>query len=303
MSGHDDRGSVQLQVTVFSKDRPAQLELLLRSLKRFWGGWGEHRITVLYAATSDDFARGYKEVRAVHPEFSYVSERDSDRAFREHVLALMGFEPYVAYLVDDNVFTAPFDLARPEFRLFAADPEIMALSLRMGPHMDYCYPADLHSAPPPFERGTVWEWRGLDGDWGYPMSLDGHVFRTAELRPLIEATSFANPNTLEEALALTPLPNPKLVCLPESVVANIPANRVQTMNQNRHTGGSAERLNGMFLAGARLDLEPLVGLRGRAPHTPVALRWQGLAWRLRGTETMRQRARRAAARVIGSVQG
>jgi hypothetical protein len=169
--------------------------------------------------------------------------------------------------------------------------------------MDYSYPADLHSGPPNFEDGTVWRWRGLDGDWGYPMSLDGHVFRTAELRPLIESIEFKNPNTLEQALALSPLPSPKLVCLPEAVVANIPANRVQTMNENRHTGGTTERLNSMFLSGARLDLEPLAGLRSNAPHTPVALRWEGFAWRLRGTETVRQRARRAAERLIGSVRG
>lgn len=288
---------------MFSKDRPAQLELLLRSLKRFWSGWEEHRIAVLYAATSAAFARGYEEVRSLHPEFGYVAEAGSGKSFRDHVLGMFGPEPYVAYLVDDNVFVRGLALYGPEWELFAADPEVMALSLRMAPHMDYSYPADLHSPPPAFERGTVWEWRGQEGDWGYPMSLDGHVFRTAELRPLMESLEFKNPNTLEEALALQPLPNPKLVCLPEAVVANIPANRVQTENQNRHTGGTAERLNAMFLAGARLDLEPLVGLRANAPHTPVALRWQGLGWRLRGTETPAQRARRAASRVIGTFRG
>src|SRR3954462_9755162 len=144
MSGHDDRGSPELQVTVFSKDRPAQLELLLRSLKRFWSGWEQHRIAVLYAATNDEFRRGYDEVRSLHPEFGYVAEAGSGKSFRDHVLALFGSEPYVAYLVDDNVFTRPFDLDRPEFRRLAGDGEVMALSLRMAPHMDYCYPADLH---------------------------------------------------------------------------------------------------------------------------------------------------------------
>ena len=58
------------------------------------------------------------------------------------------------------------------------DPEIACLSLRMCPRMDYSYALDTITGIPPFEDGTTWRWPEAEGDWGYPMSLDGHVFRT-----------------------------------------------------------------------------------------------------------------------------
>jgi hypothetical protein len=290
----------RLQLVIFSKDRPAQLELLLRSVKRFWQGWERQRIQVLFAHSTEAFSRGFGVVRELHPEFGYVDEATSQRPFKDNVVALLGDEPYIAFLVDDNVVKEPFSLAEPEFERLAADPDVAALSLRLAPHMDYCYPADLHTPPPPFDEDRVWRWVDAGGDWGYPMSLDGNVFRSAELRPLIERADFTDPNSLEVELARGPLAVPKMICRANAAVLNIPANRVQTTVLNRHSGGDAARLNRMFLAGARLDLEPLVGLKTPAPHHPVALRWQGRRWRLQGTEAPSQRLRRMAARVIGS---
>ena len=60
--------------------------------------------------------------------------------------------------------------------------------------------------PPP---ATTWHWMGMEGDWGYPMSLDGHIFRTAEIAPLLEHLDYRNPNVLEAALARRPLTLPK----------------------------------------------------------------------------------------------
>jgi hypothetical protein len=294
----------ELQVVIFSKDRPAQLELLLRSIKRFWRDWREQRFSVLYAASDAAFERGYAITRSLHPEIAFMDEARSGRSFAEQTLGLLSDDPpYTGFLVDDNVLKEPFGLDTPEMARLASDRQIVALSLRMAPHMSYCYPADLSTGPPDFEDGTVWSWPGLEGDWGYPMSLDGHIFRTPEILPHLRDVSFSNPNTLEGALAQRPLSPPKLICLPAAPVMNIPANRVQTTNQNRHAGGSAARMNRMFVAGARLDLEPLVGMTTRSPHHPVTLRWRGVRWRLRGTESPRQRAGRAAVRIIGIVRG
>jgi hypothetical protein len=293
----------RLQLVIFSKDRPAQLELLLRSVKRFWEGWEQQRIHVLFAHSTEAFSRGFGVVRGLHPEFGYVDEAASQRPFKDNVVSLLGDEPYIAFLVDDNVVKEPFSLAEPEFDRLASDPDIAALSLRLAPHMDYCYPADLHAPPPAFDEHRVWRWVDASGDWGYPMSLDGNTFRTPELRPLIERADFVNPNSLEVDLARRPLAAPKMICRARAAVLNIPANRVQTTVLNRHSGGDPERLNSMFLTGARLDLQPLVGLTTPAPHHPVSLQWQGLRWRLQGAETPSQRLRRVATRIIGSGRG
>ena len=203
-----------LDLVVFSKDRPAQLDLLLRSMRRFFPEYRDQAVSVLFTASAPAFDDGYAVVRDAFSELRWVDERTAGVPFREATLSLLGNRPLTAFMVDDNVFRAPFGLSGPEMDLFAADPEILCLSLRMAPWMDYCYPLDSRTPPPAFERGTVWSWPGAPGDWGYPMSADGHLFRTTELAPLVARLPFANPNTLEAALAADPLPSPKAICLP-----------------------------------------------------------------------------------------
>src|SRR5438093_12235405 len=115
----------------------------------------------------------------------------------------------------------------------------------------------------------------MEGDWGYPMSLDGHVFRTAEIRPLLERLDYVNPNALEAALAAAPLPHPKVTCFDVARIVNVPDNRVQDTARNRHAGGSPALLAGGFLAGRRLDLEPFDGLRAPSVHHEMPLRFAG----------------------------
>ncbi len=48
----------------------------------------------------------------------------------------------------------------------------------------------------------TWRWREAGGDWGYPMSLDAHIFRTGHLSRFIMELKYHNPNTLEGSLAV-----------------------------------------------------------------------------------------------------
>src|SRR3954452_12424036 len=268
---------LMIDLVVFSKDRPAQLDVLLGSIERFFVEWRDVALTVVHVATDDAAQRGYARVRALHPEIAFVDESTTEQSFKDITLALTGRNPLVAFLMDDQLFKAPFTLRRPEVARFLEDPETMCLSLRMDPGMDYCYPLDRHVAVPEFEAEGVWRWGAAEGDWAYPMSLDAHLFRTAELRPLLEAVAFRNPNSLEGALANAPLPHPRLACLREAPTVNIPDNRVQDVCDNRHGTGDAAALTARFLAGDRLDLEPLVGLRTPSPHHEIPLTWRGLA--------------------------
>jgi len=265
-----------VDLIVFSKDRPAQLDLLLSSIERFFAEWRDVALTVVHVAADDAAAQGYARVRELHPDIAFVDERATDRSFKEITLDLTGRNPLVAFLMDDQVFKAPFSLRRPEVMRFLEDTQTMCLSLRMDPGMDYCYPLDRRVPVPEFEAEGVWRWRAADGDWAYPMSLDAHIFRTAELRPLLEAVPFRNPNSLEGALANVPLPHPRLACLPEAPTVNIPDNRVQDVCDNRHGAGDAAALTARFLAGDRLDLEPIVGIRTPSPHHEIPLTWRGL---------------------------
>jgi hypothetical protein len=265
-----------MDLVVFSKDRPAQLDLLLQSVDLHFAEWRAVNLTVVHVAANERAARGYERVRDLHPEVAFIDEATTLGTFKDITLSLLGRSPRVAFLMDDQLFKAPFTVDRPEVALLDTDPEVMCVSLRMDPGMTYCYPLDRQVSVPEFEDGTVWRWRAAEGDWNYPMSLDAHIFRTDELLPLMRALPFRNPNTLEGALAAHPLAHPKLVCLPVAPTVNIPDNRVQDVCANRHGSGDAATLTERFLAGDRLDPRALIGLRTPSPHHEVPLTWAGL---------------------------
>jgi hypothetical protein len=263
-----------LDIVVFSKDRACQLELLLRSLERFFLDLDRARVAVLYTHSSEAFARGYALVRELHPVFEYVCERESELGFRELTIGLLGRRPYTTFFVDDDVLTAPVSLDCPEFEALSSDPELLCLSLRLRPGMDYDYAIDRRIAAPRLENGT-WDWRGAEGSWGYPMSVEGHVFRTVELLPLMRRLPFSNPNTFEAVLAQHPLERPRMICRPDGALANLPHNLVQDIYSNRHGGLRAEDLNQRFLGGERLSLHTAAGIRIPGVQIDLPLLWEG----------------------------
>jgi hypothetical protein len=262
-----------LELLIFSKDRACQLDLLLRSIKREFAEWAGTDIVVVYTFRTSTLGCGYDSVRAAHPEFTYICERDVNRSFKEITLAAIGENPYIAFLVDDDVFKDPFTLDSPEIRRFQDQPDIMFASLRLDPGMDYVYTLDRPMKAPRFD-GTVWEWTAADADWGYPMSLDGHIFRTSEILPLLTDLSFHNPNSLEFELAQRPLANPLGICFDRAKIVNLPVNRVQVTAPNRHGGDDARVLNARFLRGQQLSLDTITGVRTRSAHQELPLSWE-----------------------------
>jgi hypothetical protein len=268
---------VSLDLIIFSKDRACQLDFLLRSVKQEFTDWRTARLVVLYTYSSSALRYSYDLVRAEHPEVEFVCERDVDLNFKQATLRLLGHNPLVAFLVDDDVFKQPFALAAPELAVFEADPQIMCVSLRMDPAMDYVYTLDRPAARPDFHDGNIWDWTVSDGDWNYPMSLDGHIFRTAELVPLFERVAFHNPNSLEFELSKQPLANPRMVCFDIARIINLPLNRVQDTAPNHHLGLDEHMLNARFVKGERPALVTVAGVRSRSPHHELELQWE--PWR------------------------
>lgn len=256
---------------MFSKDRPAQVDLLLRSMRAFVPAGA--RTTVLFCGSDDAARRGYAVARAEHAWAAWVDEASAG-GFRAALLeTLAQTAERIAFLVDDMVFTGPLELDAPSLRALDDDPDVLCCSLRLDPAKRYCYALDRWMTPPALGGDLTWDWPGCDGDWGYPMSTDAHVFRTSELRPLLESLAFTNPNALEARMAEAPLALAKMACVPAAVVTNVPDNRVQDTAPNRHAGGDAAAQTDAFLAGRRLAFDPFAGFRGPAVHQVRALVW------------------------------
>ena len=254
-----------IEVVVFSKDRACQLEALLRSMARFFEY--PHRITVLYTASDRDYQHGYDVLANWYAYVTWKREVD----FRAELLRLIDeaserMACHVMFLVDDIVFTRRFT-GEPMIEQIENDEDILAVSLRLGDNIRYCHSLGIESGPPDFFDGRRWSWRDAPpGDWDYPMSLDGNIYRLSDIVEKLADIAFCNPNTLEAGMAGDPIDRPYLVCQPSPYLVNLALNLVQDVFDNPHGGIPAEALNRCFLARFIIDIERLAGRNFRACH-------------------------------------
>jgi hypothetical protein len=147
--------------------------------------------------------------------------------------------PLTMFLVDDIVFTANTSFADSPFRTFASRSDILALSVRLHGGVTYCYASAEEVTQPEFLHDHTWFWMEGEGDWRYAMSIDGNVYRTADVLPLLARLEFDSPNSLEAAMAHNTLPHPFMnMYMDAPRLINIPSNRVQDNFPNRHADSS-----------------------------------------------------------------
>lgn len=263
---------------VFSKNRACQLDLLLRSITEnapdlfdtvtvVWKGDGEYR-------------DAYDVCQGDHGRVGFFREHD----LRSQTIGLTaeGSE-HVAFLMDDCVFYRPIgDDPQPEVVL--DDDDVLCFSPRLGLNTTECYPLRRRQELPvgrAAEDGAVyWGWEAADGDFSYPMSLDGHVFRRDDLEPLlIDVYDWSSPNSVEAALARMAgrMERPLMASHTCSSLVGVPANRVgdYSYSTNRH-GETYPRdpfeLNRAYLAGQRVLLGSVDPVMVDAAHVEFPLR-------------------------------
>jgi hypothetical protein len=281
---------MSIAVVIFSKDRAAQLDLLLRSWSEQVREWPDFAVSVLYKSTAPEFDRGYEIVRRQFPSVFFQPE-DASRSFKGHVLALMEREErdFFHFLADELVFIGSYSTSDEPFELLRRRPDIAAVSLRMSPLIDYSQPLGMKTPPPP-HRGNIWTTRqrplwleritklfgvhSATGDWRLQINVDGNTFRYPELvahfRTLPE---IPNLNRLETVFLEHPMPQPYLAGYPESKLINLALNRVDPHSNYPFAGHSALEFNRRYLAGERLSYKKLVGLRHNACHIVIEPDW------------------------------
>ena len=277
------QGAVQspgVHGVIFSRDRALQLHALLRS---FASHVAQPRppLTVLYRATNARHAAAYqelfREVATLGLDIRPVPETPG--RFRDQLLAVLAgaSASQVFFLVDDMVFIRPVDFSA--FR--GLDGTRCIFSLRLGKQVVFSYPEQRDLALPTVTPGPIattltWRWRDGDGEWDYPLSVDGHVFASCEIQAMLRSVPFQAPNSLEWALVARFHPWVRLragVCYPEACVVNVPLNRVQHEMPNRAEDGSPDELLRLWEAGQMLDFGALARQTCRSAHFPVEARF------------------------------
>ena len=257
-----------INIIVFSKNRAVQLELFIRSMKEFFKEFSECEINILYTFSNSEFESGYNKLKLIHSDSNihYIKETK----FQNDLIFLFNkLNKYSVFFVDDNVFKEPFSLEDKQFKIFSERKDILTLSLRLHPRLNYCYPARLKQVSPPMDKDGVFNWFGKPGDFGYPNSLDGNFYLTQHLIYYLYNFNYNGPNDLESQMAMKPFPIPNMICYDKSKIMNLPLNKVQNFNNNVHGHITAEFLNCNFLDGKRISLNNIRGLDNTSCHQEI----------------------------------
>lgn len=261
---------------VFSMDRAMQLDALLRS-------YHEHvaeprpPLHLFYRTSNDGHQRSYRELLEEWGDrlASAVEETDFPADLGRR-LDSIGSER-IFFLADDDVFKNPVRFAD----LDPFDPTYHVVSLRLGEHLERAYTLDRPQPLPPFDERAdlpdgmlTWSWKHGSGDWRYPLSIDGHVFATAEVGAMARELDYRAPNSLEGALNahFGDLFRERAgLCFRESVLVNLPVNKVQTENENVHGEIHQDALLAKWNEGLRIDHRALAGVRNRSAHEELPI--------------------------------
>lgn len=254
-------------VIVFSKDRAMQLELLIHTFKKYIANSNTYVIKVLYTYSDAKFKQGYERLKYMYRDVEYIEEL----FFRHDLLGMFKDVPYTVFFVDDNIFKSKVDLFDSQMDVFDSNPSILCRSLRLGYNLNYCYPANISMTPPVFNEDGVFNWVGLKGDYGYPMSVDGHIFRTKEIYTVISYADFQCPNTMEGSIQGELIDKQLMVCYEYSKIFNNPINRVQQFNDNKCGVITSDFLNNNFLKGYRINALPYDELNNVSCHQEMPI--------------------------------
>lgn len=262
---------------VFSKQRAAQLDLLLRSITENAPGLFDE-VFVIWKGDGE-YAAAYHICFEEHGWMIDVGEVD----LREQTLRFVrAAGEHVAFLMDDCVFYRPVEgEQRPEAVL--EDEDVLCFSPRLGLNTTECYPLRRRQEFPAgraAEGGVLyWGWKTADGDFGYPFSLDGHVFRRDDLLPLLrDVYDWSTPNSVEAALAHMGdrVERPLMASHTQSSLVGVPCNRVGESHSGNRAGETYPRdpfeLNRAYLAGGRIRLDSVDPLMVNAAHVEFPLR-------------------------------
>ena len=256
-----------LNVIIFSKDRAMQLDLLLKSILLNFNV-EDYKLNILYKASNDEYNRGYNMIRDLYPQFSYKREEN----FKSDLMSLFNDSEYTVFLTDDDIIYQSFKLNKDELHNIFMLTDAMCFSLRLGLNTKHCYTMQKLNDLKNFKRHDffhdtdliepVISWKVGDGtnDYAYPMSVDGHIFKTEYIKNLCEVLEYTNPNLFEAMLSNFGRPEMIISSYNQNKLVNSPINRVQNVFHNlsgMNFAYSAEDLNEMYLDDVVFNFEKM----------------------------------------------
>jgi hypothetical protein len=259
-----------LSSVIFSKDRAMQLHLLLESFDKAVNC--EVSIFVLYKASNRSHLESYEELislsRYDNLNVHFVGELYD---FKEDLLNILKKieTDKLFFLTDDDVFIREWDTNA----VLDIDASESILSLRHGLNIVYSYNKNRSISQPKTTLAGKnikiykFDWlKGL-GEWSDPLSVDGHIYSTAEILNISLISDFEAPNTYEAALKTYYDIFPQSgLCYSESIIVNLPINIVQDEVKNKSGDVSVDYLLDHWIKGYKIDLSDLSNVSNSSTH-------------------------------------
>lgn len=198
---------------------------------------------------------------------------------------------HTLFLTDDTFFFRKFPYTKDLlFRPFNV-PNFLTLGLRMGANTTVQNPYNQSEKLYigrffPDDPFIMWHWNNMphEQNTGYPISMDGHIYRTQDMLDMTESIEFNNLREWEGNLVGNLWTNkgrfPRFTgdmmgCFKESTTVNIPISMVQHPFQANVSpyGVSTEKMLDLWKEGKRVDLDKMFrGITVNGSHilTPLA---------------------------------
>jgi len=245
---------------VFSKDRAIQLYSLLESYLKFV--INPCKLHILYNASNSEHLKTYKELeKIISKKTELIKFCLEENTFKINLMDCISKvrSNNIFFLVDDILFlrSVDFDIVR------GIDSSNYTLSLRLSPQLKRSYTARKKHQLPNFRKSTMdsqlleFSWTESDLEWSNHWSVDGHIFSTAEIKAISEISDFNGPNSYEGILNTfdTIIINRKGLCFEESIILNLPINRVQNEFKNFSGQLSTEMLLSLWNQGSKINID------------------------------------------------
>ena len=270
---------------VFSKNRPLQLDLTLRSIEKNFADCS--KVMVLHNNDYTNYSIAHATLCDEHDQV--ISWRQGESIFSDILaIALSTDDDYICFFTDDDIFYRPFKCGDYSN---LNDTNISCFSLRMGMNIterqhdgvtgqDEC--KQIYSVN---DDIIAWPktWHMYGSYWSYDLSVDGHIFRKEDVIQMMDELCLLQsrykwgntPNNLEsEMQRFWALRGNYMLSPSHSVVVNSPNNRVQDSHKNRSGdvfSYDSEFLLEKYMSGSRIDIDRLNFNNIKCPHTEIDL--------------------------------
>ena len=253
---------------IVSKDRASQLRLLLESISLNAPNLLEE-VTIIYTSSSEKFAEGYEKLKSekILPNIVWQKEIDFIPDFLNALKTCKS--EYICGIVDDCVFYKSIASTAEQIENVLVESDSFCFSFRLGLNTStqnylnpsFIVPLRVYDED---QRFVKWNWKDWDDrlNYGYPISLDGHIFRASEISDLSHMFEFDKLRHWEGMVNGHCRPFVKrntMIAYKQNVLFSIPANCVQDPPLVSGTihAYSEEELNEKYLNNEVIDFRGL----------------------------------------------